>query len=236
MNYELYQKRTIRLWPYSPCSSEEDCIQRGHYHLKLNSNSRVHYNVVNHHLTLCPLDKDGGCCGRMWGGGGAAFRQTVSQQQLFLSGSTRPDDVLAVRVVETQEGQDGLSQPQSRHSPQGRLCQTELCVERGGVHIQVKRDRLGLCTAVWLCVVISHGVTPGVETQRQDNTGPSREKEHTNTQQHRQEGGKQGIIVPSVQIEEAPPALRCSVQHRENTDEGGELAGRRRAPLLHHQV
>ncbi len=42
--------------------------------------------------------------------------------------------------------------------------------------------------------------------------------------------------MSSVQIEEAPPALRCAVQHRENTDKCGELAGCRRAPLLHHQV
>lgn len=44
------------------------------------------------------------------------------------------------------------------------------------------------------------------------------------------------LVVPSVQIEEAPPALRCTVQHREDADKRGELAGSRRAPLLHHQV
>lgn len=42
--------------------------------------------------------------------------------------------------------------------------------------------------------------------------------------------------MSSVQIEEAPPALRRSVQHRENTDKRGELAGCQWAPLLHHQV
>lgn len=42
--------------------------------------------------------------------------------------------------------------------------------------------------------------------------------------------------MSSVQIEEAPPALRGAVQHRENTDKCGELAGCRWAPLLYHQV
>lgn len=45
----------------------------------------------------------------------------MTQQQLLLSGPARPADVLAVGVVEPQEGQDGLSQPQSRHAPQRRL-------------------------------------------------------------------------------------------------------------------
>lgn len=44
------------------------------------------------------------------------------------------------------------------------------------------------------------------------------------------------LIVPSVQIKQAPPSLRCTVQHRENTDKSGELAGCRWTPLLHHQV
>lgn len=44
------------------------------------------------------------------------------------------------------------------------------------------------------------------------------------------------LIVSSVQIKQAPPSLRCTVQHRENTDKSGELAGCRRPPLLHHQV
>lgn len=44
------------------------------------------------------------------------------------------------------------------------------------------------------------------------------------------------LVVPPVQIEEAPPALCSPVQHREDTDKRGELAGGRRAPLLHHQV
>lgn len=34
---------------------------------------------------------------------------------------TGPADVLAVRVVEPQESQDGVNQPQSRHKPQRRL-------------------------------------------------------------------------------------------------------------------
>lgn len=54
-------------------------------------------------------------------GGGAAVWRAVSQQQLLLSGATRPADVLAVRVVEPQESQDGLSKPQSRHAPQRHL-------------------------------------------------------------------------------------------------------------------
>lgn len=40
-------------------------------------------------------------------------------------------------------------------------------------------------------VGISHSVTPGNQTQRQDDTGPSRQEEHTHTQQDRQEGRKQ---------------------------------------------
>lgn len=44
------------------------------------------------------------------------------------------------------------------------------------------------------------------------------------------------LVMSPMQIKEAPPALRCTVQHRENTDECGELAGSRWAPLLHHQV
>lgn len=44
------------------------------------------------------------------------------------------------------------------------------------------------------------------------------------------------LVMPSVQIEEAPPALRGAVQHREDPHECGELAGGRRAPLLDHQV
>lgn len=120
----------------------------------------------------------------MWRSRGAAERCTVSQQQLLLSGKTRPTDVLAVGVVEPKEGQDGLSQPQSRHTPQRclrtqgvivdrkktskwaeellcvcvwraavmcnhkhtHLCQIELCVERWCVHVQVKWNRLRLCT------------------------------------------------------------------------------------------
>lgn len=44
------------------------------------------------------------------------------------------------------------------------------------------------------------------------------------------------LVVSSVQIKQAPPSLRCTVQHRENTDKSGELAGCRRTPLLHHQA
>lgn len=192
--------------------------------------------IFRHYLIHSLLDKDGGCCWRMWRCGRAAVRRTVTQQQLLLSGTTRPADVLAVRVVEPQESQDGLGQPQSRHTPQRRLCQAELCVEGRSVHIQVQRNRLGLCTAVRPFVVISHSVTPGGESQRQDNTGPSGQEENAHTQQHRQEGREQGVIMSSVQIEEAPPALRCTVQHREDTHKCGALAGSRWAPLLHHQV
>lgn len=48
--------------------------------------------------------------------------------------------------------------------------------------------------------------------------------------------GGDSLVMPSVQIEETPPALRRSVQHREDTHKGGELAGGQRPPLLHHQV
>lgn len=44
------------------------------------------------------------------------------------------------------------------------------------------------------------------------------------------------LVVSSVQIKQAPPSLRCTVQHRENTDKRGELAGCGRTPLLHHQL
>lgn len=44
------------------------------------------------------------------------------------------------------------------------------------------------------------------------------------------------LVMPSVEIEEAPPTLGCSVQHRENAHECGELTGGQRPPLLHHQV
>lgn len=44
------------------------------------------------------------------------------------------------------------------------------------------------------------------------------------------------LVMSSMQIEEAPPALRSSVQHRENAHKRGELASCRRPPLLHHQV
>ncbi|TRZ02276.1 hypothetical protein DNTS_020292 [Danionella cerebrum] len=37
-------------------------------------------------------------------------------------------------------------------------------------------------------------------------------------------------------IEEAPPALHGSVQHREHTDERGELTGGRWTPLPHHEM
>lgn len=133
------------------------------------------------------------------------------QQQLLVSVQPRPRDVLSVGVVEPQEGQDGLNQPQSRHEPKRGLSQTEICVESRGVDIQVKRDRLGLCTTVRTSVVIGDCVAPGAESQRQNDAGPSRQEEHTDTQQDREEGGKQGVVMPTVQIEEAPPALRSPV-------------------------
>lgn len=43
------------------------------------------------------------------------------QQQLLVSVQPRPRDVLSVGVVEPQEGQDGLKQPQSCHKPERRL-------------------------------------------------------------------------------------------------------------------
>ena len=52
----------------------------------------------------------------MWRSG-AAVRGAAGQQQLLLAGQTGPTDVLAVGVVEPQEGQDGLGQPQGRHKP-----------------------------------------------------------------------------------------------------------------------
>ena len=39
-----------------------------------------------------------------------------------------------------------------------------------------------------------------------------------------------------MEVEEAPPALRGAVQHREDPHERCELTGGRRAPLLHHQM
>ena len=44
------------------------------------------------------------------------------------------------------------------------------------------------------------------------------------------------LIVSPMQVEQTPPALRCPVQHRENTHERGELAGGEWPPLLHHQL
>lgn len=44
------------------------------------------------------------------------------------------------------------------------------------------------------------------------------------------------LVMSSVQIEQTPPALRRPVQHRENANKCGKLAGRRWAPLLYHQV
>lgn len=40
--------------------------------------------------------------------------------------------------------------------------------------------------------VIGHSVTPGDQTQGQDDAGPPRQEEHTHTEQDRQEGRKQG--------------------------------------------
>lgn len=45
----------------------------------------------------------------------------LAQQKLLLSGQTRPADLLTVRVVESQEGQDGVNQPQSCYTPQRDL-------------------------------------------------------------------------------------------------------------------
>lgn len=42
--------------------------------------------------------------------------------------------------------------------------------------------------------------------------------------------------MPSREVEQAPPALNCAVQHREHTDKCGELAGGQWTPLLHHQM
>lgn len=75
--------------------------------------------ITNTYKSPPLLDQEGGCCRR--GRGRGAVSRAVSQQQLLLSGTTRPADVLAVGVVEAQEGQDGLDQPQSCHTPQGRL-------------------------------------------------------------------------------------------------------------------
>lgn len=44
------------------------------------------------------------------------------------------------------------------------------------------------------------------------------------------------LVMSSVQIEEAPPALGGPVQHREDAHERGELTGGQRPPLLHHQA
>lgn len=42
--------------------------------------------------------------------------------------------------------------------------------------------------------------------------------------------------MSSVQIEEAPPALDCAIEHRENTHKCGELTRCRWAPLLYHKM
>lgn len=42
--------------------------------------------------------------------------------------------------------------------------------------------------------------------------------------------------MPSREVEQAPPALNCAVQHRKHTDKCGELAGGQWTPLLHHQM
>lgn len=44
------------------------------------------------------------------------------------------------------------------------------------------------------------------------------------------------LVMPPMQIEEASPPLRSSVQHRENAHERDELTRCERPPLLHHQV
>lgn len=45
----------------------------------------------------------------------------LAQQELLLSGQTRSADVLTVRVVESQEGQNGVNQPQNCYTPQRDL-------------------------------------------------------------------------------------------------------------------
>lgn len=53
--------------------------------------------------------------------GRPAVGQAAAKQQLLVSVQPRSGHVLVVRVVEPQEGQDGLGEPQGRHAPQRRL-------------------------------------------------------------------------------------------------------------------
>lgn len=59
----------------------------------------------------------------------------MTEEMLLLPGQAGPADVLAVGVVETHEGQDGVGQPQCCHTPQSNLCQSELSVEGGRLYI-----------------------------------------------------------------------------------------------------
>lgn len=47
------------------------------------------------------------------------------------------------------------------------------------------------CVPVGSGVVVCNSVAPGHQAQGESNTGPSREKEHTQTQQQREEGREQ---------------------------------------------
>lgn len=74
--------------------------------------------------------------------------------------------------------------------------------------------------------MVCNSVAPGHQAQGESNTGPSREEEHTQTQQQREEGREERVVVPPVEVEQAPPALNSAVQHGEHTDERGKLARR----------
>lgn len=106
----------------------------------------------------------------------------MSQKQLLLSGQARASDLLAMGVVEAQERQDGVCQPQHCDTPEGGLCTGEFSVERRGVNIQVHGHRLGLYTAIWTPVVVGDGVTPGEQAQTEGDACPAGQKQHTQTQ------------------------------------------------------
>lgn len=84
--------------------------------------------------------------------------------------------------------------------------------------------------------MVCNSVAPGHQAQGESNTGPSREEEHTQTQQQCEEGREQCVVVPLMEVEQAPPALNSAVQHGENTDKCGELTRRQWTPLLQHQM
>lgn len=58
------------------------------------------------------------------------IQRRVSQKQLLLSGQARASDLLAVRMVEAEEGQNGVGQPQPCDTPKGSLCTGKFSVER----------------------------------------------------------------------------------------------------------